>query len=66
MVDEQCALHKLTSVKAGENALTPKIESLALKALSPYDALFRKPMHGLFSPSNNLDSLFEGCLKDNF
>ena len=32
MVDEQCALHKLATIEAGENTLAPKIETLALKA----------------------------------
>ena len=46
MVDEQCALHELATVKARKNALAAEIEALALKALSPYDALFRKPICG--------------------
>jgi hypothetical protein len=54
VVNEQSAFHELAAVKAGENAFASKIKILGLKALTPYDALFRGPLAHFFafSPSS--------------
>ena len=57
VIDEQRAFHEFASIKAGENDCASKIENLSLKALSPYDALFREPIQcHCFAFSPNLQA----------
>ena len=48
MVNEQCAIHKLATVKAGESGLALEVERPALKALEIYNVFFLWPISAHF------------------